>query len=54
MVYYRKFMNQQSAKLEVFRYIEGFYNTNRTHSALEYKTPTQTEEMLLEKEKMAA
>ena len=54
MVYHRKFMDQQSVKLEVFGYIEGFYNTKRTHSALGYKTPKQIEEMLLEKEKMAA
>jgi len=54
MVYHRKFMDQQSAKLEVFGYIEGFYNTKRTHSALGYKTPKQIEEMLLKKERLAA
>src|SRR5690606_35251864 len=54
MVYHRKFIDQQSAKLEVFGYIEGFYNTKRTHSALGYKTPKQIEEMLLEKERLAA
>ncbi len=54
MVYHRKFIDQQSAKLEIFGYIEGFYNTRRTHSALGYKTPKQMEEMLLEKEKLAA
>jgi len=54
MVYHRRFIDQQSAKLEVFGYIEGFYNTRRTHSALGYKTPKQMEEMLLNKEKLAA
>lgn len=54
MVYHRKFIDQQSARLEVFGYIEGFYNTKRTHSALGYKTPKQMEKMLLEKEKLAA
>lgn len=54
MVYHRKFMDQQSAKLEIFGYIEGFYNTKRTHSALGYKTPKQIQEMLLEKERLAA
>ena len=54
MIYHRKFIDQQSAKLEIFGYIEGFYNTKRTHSALGYKTPKQIEEMLLEKKKMAA
>lgn len=54
MVYHRKFIDQQSAKLEIFGYIEGFYNTKRTHSVLGYKTPKQMEEMLLEKERLAA
>jgi len=54
MVYHKKFIDQQSAKLEVFGYIEGFYNTERTHSALGYKTPKQMEAILLEKEKVAA
>jgi transposase InsO family protein len=54
MVYQRKFMDQQAAKLEVFGYIEGFYNTKRTHSALGCKTPKQIEEMLLDKERLAA
>ena len=54
MIYHRKFIDQQSAKLEVFGYIEGFYNAKRIHSALGYKTPKQMEEMLLEKERLAA
>lgn len=54
MVYHRKFLDQKSAGLEIFRYIEGFYNTRRTHSALGYKTPKQMEKRLLEKEKIAA
>ncbi|SJN16857.1 Mobile element protein [Sphingobacterium sp. JB170] len=54
MVYHRRFIDQKSAKLEVFGYIEGFYNTRRIHSALGYKTPKQVEEMLLKKEKLAA
>lgn len=53
MVYHRRFIDQQSAKLEVFGYIEGFYNTRRIHSALGYKTPKQMEEALLKKEKLA-
>ena len=42
MVYQRKFMDQQAAKLEVFGYIEGFYNTKRTHSALGCKPPSRS------------
>lgn len=54
IVYHKKFIDQQSAKLEVFGYIEGFYNTKRTHSALGYKAPKQMEAILQEKEKVAA
>ena len=54
MLYHRRFMDQQSSKLEVFGYIEGFYTTKRTHSALGYKTPKQMEEMLLGKERLVA
>ena len=54
MVYHRKFLDQQSAKLQIFGYIEGFYNTKRIHSALGYKTPKQMEELLLAKESAAA
>ncbi len=53
MACHRKFPGQQFAKLEVFGYMEGFYNTKRTHSALRNKTPKQIENMLLEKEKAA-
>jgi putative transposase len=54
MVYHNRFTDQQSARLEIFGYIEGFYNTRRTHSALGYKTPKQMEAILLKKEKLAA
>ncbi len=54
MVYHRKFFDQQSSRLEIFGYIEGFYNNKRAHSALGYKIPKQIEEMLREKEKVAA
>lgn len=54
MVYLRKFADKRVARLEVFRYIEGFYNTKRTHSALGYRTPAQMEHILSRKEKMVA
>lgn len=38
------FTGLKSAKLEVFEYIEGYYNTIRKHSSLGYKSPTQYEE----------
>ncbi len=54
MAYHNKFTDRQTAKLEIFGYIEGFYNTRRTHSALGYKTPKEMEAILLKKEKLAA
>lgn len=38
------FTDLKSAKLEVFEYIEGYYNTIRKHSSLGYKSPMQYEE----------
>jgi len=37
------FLNAHDAKIEIFDYIEGYYNTHRKHSALDYKTPSQFE-----------
>ena len=37
------FENAADARLEIFDYIEGYYNTHRKHSALGYLTPTQFE-----------
>ncbi len=36
-----KFQNQQSANSLIFRYIEGWYNTKRNHSALDGKSPLE-------------
>jgi transposase InsO family protein len=37
------FENATDARTEIFEYIEGYYNTHRKHSALNYLTPTQFE-----------
>jgi putative transposase len=37
------FRSQADAKLAVFEYIEGFYNTRRRHSSLGYRSPMQFE-----------
>lgn len=37
------FQNAQDARLEIFDYIEGYYNTHRKHSAIGYLSPTQFE-----------
>jgi putative transposase len=37
------FENAEDARIEIFEYIEGYYNTRRKHSALAYQTPIQFE-----------
>ena len=36
-----KFQNQQSVNSLIFRYIEGWYNTKRNHSAIDGKSPLE-------------
>ncbi len=54
LVYHRKFSNKGMARLEVFRYIEGFYNKERRHSSLGYLTPNEMEKLLINLQPMAA
>ncbi|WP_406678369.1 IS3 family transposase [Moorella sp. ACPs] len=42
-VYHRRFKTRAEAKLEIFEYIEVFYNRLRLHSALGYETPEEFE-----------
>jgi len=43
----RSFQTQAQAKLAVFEYIEGFYNTRRRHSSLGYRSPVRFESELI-------
>jgi transposase InsO family protein len=43
MVYHRKFATREEARAAVFEYIEMFYNRQRLHAALDYKSPEQFE-----------
>ena len=47
MVYHRKFETRAQAKLEIFDYIEVWYNRKRRHSAIEYLTPIQAEKAMI-------
>jgi putative transposase len=49
LIYHRTFATRQEARLAVFEYIEGFYNRERRHSALDYLTPCQYENLCLNK-----
>jgi transposase InsO family protein len=40
---YPVFKDKQDARLRIFEYIEGYYNTHRKHSALGYRSPIQFE-----------
>ncbi len=46
LIYRNTFKTRDEARLAVFRYIEGFYNPVRRHSALGYKSPAEYERML--------
>ena len=43
LVYRRLFQNRTQAQNEIFDYIESFYNRQRTHSALGYRSPVDFE-----------
>ena len=45
MTYHRDFMTRQEAKSAIFDYIELFYNRNRLHQTLNYKSPVEYEIM---------
>ena len=36
---YKLYLTRQQARMDVIRYIEGFYNRKRLHSTLGYKAP---------------
>jgi putative transposase len=44
-IHKNKFKSRQEARMEIFYYIETFYNRRRTHSKLNYKSPMEFEEM---------
>jgi len=37
------FINEADARTEIFSFIEGYYNTERLHSSLNYETPARYE-----------
>ena len=43
LVHQRRWATREQARRDVFAYIEGYYNRQRLHSALGYKTPEQME-----------
>lgn len=45
-VHLKHFVSRISAECEIFRYIEGFYNTIRPHSGIGWMTPAEYESFL--------
>ncbi len=46
-VHHEKFITEQQAKQAIFEWIEVFYNRERLHSSLSYKTPVAYEKELM-------
>jgi len=44
LVHHRTYATRDEARRDLFSYVEGFYNRQRLHSALDYRTPDQAEQ----------
>ncbi len=44
---YEPFETQEDARLDIFDYIEVFYNRQRLHSSLGYRSPLDYEQQLM-------
>jgi putative transposase len=44
-LHHHDFMTREEAKLAIFDYIECFYNRNRIHQSLGYRTPDEVERL---------
>jgi transposase InsO family protein len=53
LVYHRHYKSRSEAKLEIFEYIEVFYNRFRLHSAIGYESPEEYEKSYENQSKVA-
>jgi putative transposase len=47
LIHRNSWANRHRARMAIFEYIEGFYNTRRRHSALGHLSPSEYEEVRL-------
>ena len=47
LIHHRHYRTRQEARLDIFEYIEGFYNRQRAHSALGYRSPLEFEALFV-------
>jgi transposase InsO family protein len=43
LVHHRIYATREEAKRDLFAYVEGWYNRQRLHSSLDYRTPVEAE-----------
>lgn len=53
LIYHEDFKTKAQANEMIFEYIEIFYNRKRLHSYNNYLSPSEFEEKMLQKEKVA-
>lgn len=54
LIYQNRYQTRKEAKLSIFEYIEGFYNTHRRHKFLENRTILEFNQFIINKFKIAA
>ena len=48
LIHDANFETSEQAHMEIFKYIETYYNTKRMHSSLQFKSPVQFEQDILQ------
>jgi putative transposase len=52
LVHHGAYRTRNAAKADVFHYIESFYNRRRLHSALDYLSPEEYEQLYYQQQEM--